>query len=425
MALRAWAATKVWAARFWADLKTSTDASLLGVLRFLGLLYGPIDTHLPIDQAFRRALGYRLSRHAGWRHAAGGITYLLFILLVATGVLLSFYYRPSAEEAYQSVQHIVSSVRVGWLIRDLHVWGANLIVITALVHMARVFLDASYKPPRETNWLAGVLLLFVVIAFGATGYLLPWDQWAYWTVTEALDMLGRIPVLGALSVGVLRGDPVVSGATLSRFFALHVIVLPWIAFGLLVLHFALLRKHGLAPVESSAGGAGGTPFFPQHLLRSFVVAVLVLAVTATLAILSPREVADPANPAQPPGTLLTSWVVADVSRALTHYLGAWGLGLFMLLGLALALLPLFDREPERRLRRRPVVATLGVAFYLAFTVAWLAGRQLRNMPPQALIESVAPEAPPAAAPGGTPKAPPAPAQPSPGTDTSSRRERTQ
>jgi len=400
MANRAWEAVKEWASRFRADLKASTDASLLGVLRFLGLLYGPIDTNLPIDQAFRRSLRNRLSRNAGWRHAAGGITYLLFILLVVTGVLLSFYYRPSAEEAYQSVQHIVSGVRIGWLIRDLHVWGANLIVITALVHMGRVFLDASYKPPRETNWLAGVLLLFVVLAFGATGYLLPWDQWAYWTVTEALDMLGRIPVLGGLSVGLLRGDPVVSGATLSRFFAVHVIVLPWLAFGLLMLHFALLRKHGLAPPETPRADASeGVPFFPNHLLRSFVVAVLVLTVTATAAILWPREIADPANPSLPPGTLLTSWIVADVSRALTHYMGPWGLALFLLLGLGLAVLPLFDRAPERRLRRRPVVAGLGAVFYLAFVVAWLAGRQLRNMPPQPTVESgvQAPTAPDTAA----------------------------
>ena len=423
MAIRPWTALKEWSGRFWGDLKASTDASLLGVLRFLGLLYGPIDTQLPIDQALRRALGHRLPSHAGWRHAAGGITYLLFILLVVTGVLLSFYYRPSAEEAYQSVQHIVSTVRLGWFIRDMHVWGANLIVVTVLVHMGRVFLDASYKPPRETNWLAGVLLLFVVLAFGATGYLLPWDQWAYWTVTEALDMLGRIPLVGGLANGVLRGDPVVSGATLSRFFAIHVIVLPWIAVGLLMLHFALVRKHGLAPRDQVSGGRGaGVPFFPHHLLRSFVVAVLMLSITATLAILSPREIADPANPAQPPGTLLTSWIVADVSRALTHYLGPSGLVLFLLLGLALALLPLFDRDPERRLRRRPVVAALGIVFYAGFAVAWLAGRQLRNMPPQALIESLAPGPPPATTPAAQPTA--APAQPppaAPARDSTSRR----
>ncbi len=150
-----------WAAQFWADLKASTDAGLLGILRFLGVLYGPIDARLPIDQAFRKALGYRLAPHVGWRHALGGITYLLFIILVVTGVLLSVHYRPSAQEAYPSLQHIVSGVMFGWLIRDLHVWSASLLVLAVLAHMARVFFDAAYKPPRETNWLVGVLLLFL------------------------------------------------------------------------------------------------------------------------------------------------------------------------------------------------------------------------------------------------------------------------
>ena len=189
----AWTVVKAWVGRFWGDLKASTDAGLLGLLRFMGLLYGRIDHRLPIDQAFRKALGYRLPRYAGWRHAFGGITYLLFIVLVGTGVLLSFYYRPSAQEAYQSVQHVVSGIRLGWLMRDLHVWAANLVVVAALVHMARVFFSAAYKPPRETNWLVGLFLLFLILAFGATGYLLPWDQGAYWTVTEGLDVTERAP----------------------------------------------------------------------------------------------------------------------------------------------------------------------------------------------------------------------------------------
>ncbi|HUL01829.1 MAG TPA: cytochrome b N-terminal domain-containing protein [Gemmatimonadales bacterium] len=376
-------AVATWAARFWADLKASTDANLLGVLRFLGLLYGPIDTSLPIDQAFRRALRYRLPRHAGWRHALGGIAYLLLILLVVTGVLLSFYYRPSAEEAYQSVQHIVSGITFGWLMRDLHVWGANLIVLATLAHLGRVFFDASYKPPRETNWLVGVALLFVVFAFGATGYLLPWDQAAYWTVTEALDVVERIPVVGGLVVEVLRGDPIVSGATLSRFFAVHVILLPWAVLGLLMLHFALVRKHGIAPARTPPPDGPGVPFFPQHFLRSFIAGVLVVALVITGAALYPRDVGEPPNPSQVPGTLATSWVVADVSRGLTYYLGAWGFGGFLLLGLAMALLPLFDRDPERRLRRRPAVAALGVVFFLGFIAAWLVGRQLRSVPPHA------------------------------------------
>lgn len=398
MLARAARAAGRWAAQLWADLKASTDAGLLGVLRFLGLLYGPIDSHLPIDQALRKALGYRLAPHAGWRHALGGIAYVLLILLVASGVLLAFYYRPSVQEAHPSIQHVVSEVTLGWLIRDLHVWAANLVVLAVLAHMARVFFEAAYKPPRETSWLIGVLLLFLVLAFGATGSLLPWDQWAYWTVSEAVDALAQVPLVGWLVVELLRGDPIVSGATLSRFFALHVIVFPWIAFALLVFHFAVARKHGVAPPLRAAAAPGpGVPFFPHHLLRSFMVAVLVCAVVITAAILFPRPVGDPADPATVPDALVSTWIVVDVSRALAHYGGGWGFLGFSALGLALALVPLFDRGPERALRHRPGVAALGAVFFVGFVAAWLAGRQLRSVPPGAGLEPpLGEEAPPSA-----------------------------
>lgn len=376
-----------WLAQFWADLKASTDPGLLGVARFLGLLYGRIDRSLPIDQALRKALDYRLPGHVGWRHALGGITYLLFIVLVVTGVLLSFYYRPSVQEAYPSIQYIVSEVPMGWLVRNLHVWSANLIVLAILAHMARVFFHATYKPPRETNWMVGVLLLLVVLAFGTTGYLLAWDQWAYWTVTEVLGTMSRAPLLSVLA-SVLQGDVIVSGATLSRFFALHVILLPWVAFALLLFHFNLVRRHGIAPPPEATESAGeGTPFFPNHLLRSFIVAVLVLAVTFSLAALYPRAVGDPADPFQLPEELVSSWIVVDVALALIRYLGVWGFSLFTLLGISLALLPLFDRRPERRLRKRPLALALGLVFFAGFLVAWAAGRQLKSLPPSTHLRS--------------------------------------
>ena len=399
---RAWDAVKGSTARFWDDLKASTDASLLAMLRFVGLLYGRIDTRLPIDEAFRKSLRHRLSRHTGWRHAFGGITYLLFMVLVVTGVLLSFYYRPSAAEAYQSIQQIVSGVTMGWLMRDAHVWAANLIVLAALVHMGRVFFGAAYKPPRETNWLIGLLLLFVIFAFGATGYLLPWDQWAYWTVTQGLDVLGRTPLIGGTAVELLRGDPIVSGATLSRFFAIHVILLPWLALGLLVLHFTLVRKHGIAPPPGAddlgPDDGGGEPFFPNHFLRSLIVGVLVLTLVITAAALYPRDVAAPASAAQPPDSLYSTWIVADVSRGLIYYVGAWGFAGFLLLGALMVLLPLFDRSPERRLRKRPVVGSIGVVFFLGFVIAWMAGHHLRSKPVAASGE-LAPFVQPVAQPG--------------------------
>lgn len=390
-----------WLAQTWEDLKESTDASLLGIARFLGLLYGPIDRQLRIDAALRRSLSYRLPPHVGWRHALGGVTYLLLIVLIVTGVLLSLYYRPSAQEAYPSIQHIVSEVSFGWLVRDLHVWSASLIVIAALAHMARVFFEAAYKPPRETNWLVGLLLLVTVLAFGATGYLLPWDQWAYWTVSEALVALERVPLVGGLLVGALAGDEIVSGATLSRYFALHVIVLPWLVFALLIFHYTLLRKHGVAPPKDASDASGsGRPFFPNHLLRSLIVVVLVLAVTISLAALFPRPIGEPADPYRVPGELVSTWVVVDVSLALIRYLGPWGFALFTVLGIALVLLPLFDRGPERSVRRRPAVAALGLIFFIGYVVLWIAGRQLRSVPPSerpvsgAAEERSVPETPP-------------------------------
>lgn len=369
-----------WLAQLWVDIKASTDAGLLGVARFLGLIYGPIDRTLSIDHALRKAGRYRLPSYVGWRHAFGGITWLLFIVLIITGVLLSFYYRPSPQEAYPSIQYIVSEAPMGWLVRDLHVWSANLIIIALLAHMARVFFAAAYKPPRETNWVIGLLLLFVVLAFATTGYLLPWDQWAYWTMTEVLDTVARAPLLG-FGVDLLRGDVIVSGATLGRFFALHVIVLPWVAFALVVFHFMLSRRHGLAPPPGLARDNAGIVFFPNHLLRSFIVGILVLAIVFSAAALFPRPVGDPADPFSLPEQLVSSSVVVDVSLALIRYLGVWGFSLFTLLGVVLALLPLFDRRPEQRIRQRPVALALGIVFFGGFFILWLVGRQLTSVEP--------------------------------------------
>jgi len=369
-----------WLSQFWADLKASTDAGLLGVARFLGLLYGPLDRNLPIDQSLKKAARYRLPSYVGWRHAFGGITWMLFMILIVTGVLLSFYYRPSPQEAYPSIQYIVSEVPMGWLVRDLHVWSANLIVAFVLFHMARVFFAAAYKPPRETNWLIGLLLLFIVLAFGATGYLLPWDQWAYWTVSEVMDTAARAPLVGWF-VGLMRGDLQVSGATLSRFFALHVVVLPWASFALIAFHFMLVRKHGMAPPHGEELNHDGVAFFPVHLLRNFIVGTLVLAVTFSLAALFPRPVGEAANPFALPSEIVSSWVVVDVSLALIRYLGAWGFWLFTFLGVILMLLPLFDRKPELRLSKRPVAMTLGLIYFGGFLILWMAGRQLTSVDP--------------------------------------------
>ena len=374
-----------WFSRIKQDVISSTDARLLGFLRFLGLLYGPIARRLPIDQAFKKALQYRLPAHVGWQHALGGITYLLFIFMVITGVLLSFYYRPSVQEAYPSIQYIVSRIPFGWMLRDVHVWSASLLIVAGVAHLVRVFFSGAYKPPRETNWVIGLLLMLTFVAFGATGYLLPWDQWAYWTTAEVVSTVEGFPLVGGFVAAMIKGDEFISGATLSRFFALHVIVLPWVTLGLLILHFALVRTHGVAPPAGPSTPGEGIPFWPNHLVRTFSVGVLLLAAVITLAALFPRPVGEPANPYVVPDALVSTWVVVDVSLALVRYLGTWGLVLFSLLAVTLFLLPLFDRKPETDWRKRPVATSLAALYLVAFLLAWAAGARLESVPPSAAL----------------------------------------
>jgi quinol-cytochrome oxidoreductase complex cytochrome b subunit len=175
---------------------------------------------------------------------------------------------------------------------------------------------------------------------------------------------------------------------LSRFFALHVIVLPWFVFGLLILHFVVVRKHGVAPPPGLVERDGaGVPFFPHHLLRIVIVSTLVLAVTISLAALLPRPVGDPATPFELPGELVSTWIVVDVSLGLIRHLGVWGFVGFSALGMLLVLLPLVDRGSAIRFRKRPVAAAIGLAFFLGFLVFWALGSRVDSVTPSAGVES--------------------------------------
>ena len=379
-----------WLSQFRDDVRQSADPALLGALRVLGLLYGKINRRVPIDQSLRESWSRRLPANVGWKHAFGGIAYFLFMILVVSGVLLTFYYRPSVEEAYPSIQFIVSETPFGWLLRDMHVWAASLIVVALLAHMARILFAGAYKPPRETSWFVGIALFAVVILFGVTGYLLPWDQWAYWATAEFTSGVERIPLIGGMIAMFMRGDRFVSSATLSRFFALHVILLPWLAFGLISLHFVIVRGHGIAGSEEMPDNEG-TPFYPNHLMRILVVSVFLIAAVGTLAALFPRPVGDPATPFYAPDELISTWVLVDVTIALLRFVGPVGVLVALLLAAALALVPLFDRKPETDLRKRPFVAILGIILFGGFILAWVIGHQVTvpvgsDTIPQELLE---------------------------------------
>src|SRR3989338_3376424 len=178
-------------------------------------------------------------RHTFWYYL-GGMTLFLFGIQVGTGILLLLYYRPSASEAFESVQFIMTRVPFGWLIRSIHSWSANLLVLVAFVHMFSVFFLRAYRKPRELTWLSGALLLFLMLAFGFSGYLLPWNTLSYFATMVGTNIAGALPVIGDFMLRFLRGGESVTGATLTRFFGFHVAILPAVIGPVLLLHLLLI-----------------------------------------------------------------------------------------------------------------------------------------------------------------------------------------
>ena len=201
------------------------------------------DVRIPL-QAF---LKKPVPKHAiRWYFCLGGITFALFVIQGATGILLSLYYKPTPEQAYDSILFIMNNVRFGWLIRSIHSWSASLMIAFCVAHMLRVFITGSYKNPRELNWVAGTFLLLLTLAFGFTGYLLPWDQKALWGSTVGSEILGVVPLIGDALLGLLRGGAEITGLTLTRFYGLHMLVLPVLVFIFLAVHFVIIRRQGIS-----------------------------------------------------------------------------------------------------------------------------------------------------------------------------------
>jgi quinol-cytochrome oxidoreductase complex cytochrome b subunit len=189
----------------------------------------------------------RVKKHAvryTYTFCLGGISFFLFLVLTVTGLYLMFFYVPSVSRAYQDILSIETAVAFGGFVRNMHRWGAHLMVLTVFLHMIRVFYHGAYKPPREFNWVIGVTLLLLTLLLSFTGYLLPWDQIAFWAITVGTQMAQYAPVLGAESSFFLLGGIEVGQNTLLRFYVLHVIALPLIAAILMIVHFWRIRKDG-------------------------------------------------------------------------------------------------------------------------------------------------------------------------------------
>ncbi|GFN22837.1 cytochrome b N-terminal domain-containing protein [Thermanaeromonas sp. C210] len=200
-----------------------------------------------LKSIWREVADHPVPFHArSFLYCFGGLTFLTFLVQTVTGIILAIYYRPTPEMAYQSVKFIMEEVPMGSVIRSVHNIGANLMVILVVIHMLRVIYTGSYKPPRQFNWVVGVSLLLLVLTFCFTGYLLVWDQVGYWAAIIGTKIMGSIPLLGDKLLVLTQGGTKVTGYTLTRFYALHVVVLPILTLILMGIHFFLVRKQGIS-----------------------------------------------------------------------------------------------------------------------------------------------------------------------------------
>ena len=343
-----------------------------------------LEERLPIAEAkeFATHKTVPVHRHTVYYYL-GGMTLFFFIVQVVTGILLMLYYRPSAEEAFESVEFIMTTVPFGWLIRSIHSWSANLMVFFAFTHLVTTFFMKAYRKPRELTWVTGCILLFIIMGFGFSGYLLPWNKLAFFATKVGTDIAGSVPFIGDFVLRFLRGGERVTGGTLSRFYGWHVAILPAITVALLGIHLLLVQIKGMSvpPTEEEASAKRKPmPFFPHFALRDLFGWTVALGVLATLAALFPWELGEKADPFAPAyANIRPEWYFVFMFQALKLVPGgeilhieyeAFAIMAFGLGGLLMVLVPFLDRGIEKN-GRSPMFTLAGIValvFMIGMTV---------------------------------------------------------
>jgi len=361
----------------------------------------------------------KVPRRVGWLHTLGSATLFLLALQVATGVALSLYYVPTPDHAYESLKYITQTVPFGAFLRGLHRWGASLIVVVAVLHMVRVFFMGAYKYPRELTWGIGVLLLVVILGLGFTGYLLPWDNRAYWATVVGTSIVESWPVIGGFAARILRVGTDVGIRTLIRFYNLHTFVLPAFLGWLTLAHLYLVLQQGIAAPPAAEGRRvsrstlrasdfreayrqeveekqrTGIPFY-EALWKDGVVALVLFTLLAVMALLleiPTEKVADPSDVNYLPRP---EWYFLFLYELLWYFKGPWMVvGTFVIpaaLFLALLLVPWLDRRPERHPLRRPLASSVAAAGIFAAVYLTYLGATA-PLPPSATAAALPPGGP--------------------------------
>jgi quinol-cytochrome oxidoreductase complex cytochrome b subunit len=345
-----------------------------------------IDERFALDDIKHMAQKKKVPAHRySYWYFLGGMTLFLFGIQVLTGALLLLYYRPGADEAFESVQFIMTQVQFGWLIRSVHSWSANLLIFIAFAHMFSVLFLKAYRKPRELTWVSGALLLFLMLGFGFSGYLLPWNTLSYFATKVGTEIPAQIPLIGRPVLLFLRGGEDVTGSTLTRLFGLHVAILPALATMLIVIHLALIQWFGMSvPLSLQAEWKALPPdkreirFFPNFVLREVMAWYVALGLLGALAALFPWNLGEKADPfASAPAGIKPEWYFLFMFQTLKLIPAkVWlidgevlGVIVFGLIGLLWLLLPFFESDELPHTKRW----ITGIA---VFALAYMAGMSL-------------------------------------------------
>jgi ubiquinol-cytochrome c reductase cytochrome b subunit len=306
---------------------------------------------------------------SGWVQVFGSMALFLFMVQTFTGILLAFNYAPTPGLAYDSLRYILIEVTGGKLIRGLHHWGASMIIVVVVLHMVQVFLYGAYKKPRETTWMIGVVLLLVTLAYGLTGYLLPWDNRAYWGTMVTTQIAGSAPVMGSYLTRLLGAAEGIGAVTFARFYAVHVLILPPATILLVGIHVYLVRRHGVTP----APGDELVPrkrFFPVQVFKDTVAIFVAFAVLFTMAMIAHVPLEQMADPTDTSYIPRPEWYFLFLFQMLKLFKGPLEIvGSVVLPGLAvlaLILVPFIDRSKVVKVTQRVVA----IAIVLLAAVAW-------------------------------------------------------
>ncbi|MEA5114465.1 MAG: cytochrome b N-terminal domain-containing protein [Geobacteraceae bacterium] len=335
-------------------------------------LMSRIDERWPLTALTKLALEEEITGGANYAYTLGSAIISVFLTQAITGVWQLFYYVPTVNYAYDSLNYIRTEVPFGWLIHNLHYWGANAMVVLVVLHMCRVYIWGSYKNPRELTWLAGVLLFLLTMALMFTGACLTWDELGYWASQVGTSIAGTVPIIGEFIKKLMRGGETMGQLTLSRFFILHIAILPFLLAAMIGIHLVAFRKFGeTGPWNESKRHRTGM-FWPDQLFMDTIVFMAIFVLMVALCVFSPPPVNGPADPMDTTYLPKPEWNFLFLYQALKYFKGAFEpvgtVGLPLVGILLLLLTPFIDRNSEHNPLRRPVVMTVGL-LAVATTVA--------------------------------------------------------